>query len=232
VHDVSCNGNGDGFISISAADTNYTYNVSVSGAGAASASLSSSNDFSANIENLTAGTYDICVTVDGQENYEQCFNVTIEGPTPLEAYSSVNYANSTVTFSLDGSNLYKIENNGKITTTAQSRVVLDLETGRNKFKIFTDSECQGVFYKEVLMSEDVVVFPNPTQGDLKVYINGVDTNIDVSLVNLNGKVYISEKKEIPSDRVIQLDLTNFSDGVYFLLLKSATVSKSIKLIKS
>ncbi|MBZ9730107.1 thrombospondin type 3 repeat-containing protein [Salegentibacter sp. JZCK2] len=231
VHDVSCNGNGDGFISISAEDPNYTYNVSVSGAGSGSATLSSSNDFSANIENLSAGTYDICITIDGQE-YEQCFNVTIEGPTPLEAYSSVNYANNTVSFSLDGANLYKIEHNGKISTTSQSRVVLDLEAGKNKFTISTDSECQDIFYKEVLLSEDIVVFPNPTKGDLKVYINGTDTNVNVSLINLSGKEYISENMEVPADRVIQLDLTNYRNGIYLLLLKSATVSKTIKVIKS
>ncbi|MGM1056535.1 MAG: pectinesterase family protein [Bacteroidota bacterium] len=231
VSDVSCNGNGDGSISISAKDTNYTYNVSVSGAGSASATLSSTNDFSASLENLAAGTYDVCITVDGQAGYEQCFKVTIEGPSPLEAFSSVNYVNNTVTFSLDGASLYQIEHNGKITTTSQSRVVLNLEAGRNKFKVSTDSECQGIFSEEVLMSEDVVLFPNPTHGDLKVYINGADTNIELSLLDLSGKEYISENMDIPSDRIIQLDLTNYRSGVYILLLKSATVSKSLKLIK-
>ncbi|MDT0644935.1 T9SS type A sorting domain-containing protein, partial [Zunongwangia sp. F363] len=232
VYDVSCNGNGDGYISISAADTNYTYNVAVSGTGTGAATLSSSNNFSANIENLTAGNYDICVTVDGQDDYEQCFNVTVEGPTPLEAYSSVDYGNNTVSFSLTGSDVYTIDHNGEITTTAQSRVVLDLKKGRNKFTISTDSDCQGTFYKEVLMSEEVVLFPNPTRGDLKVYINGTDTKVDVSLINLTGKEFISGKMEIPADRVLHLDLTNFRNGVYFLQLKSATVSKTLKVIKS
>jgi hypothetical protein len=232
VYDVSCNGNGDGYISISAAETNYTYNVAVSGTGTGAATLSSSNEFSANIENLAAGNYDICVTVAGQDGYEQCFNVTVEGPTSLAAYSSVNYGNNTVAFSLDGATEYKIEHNGKITTTTQSRIVLNLEKGRNRFKVSTDSDCQGTFNKEVLLSEEVVLFPNPTQGDLKVYINGTDTAIDVSLLNLSGQVHISEKMEIPSDRVIHLDLTNYRNGVYFLQLKSATVNKTLKVIKS
>ncbi|MDT0649543.1 T9SS type A sorting domain-containing protein, partial [Autumnicola edwardsiae] len=232
VYDVSCNGNGDGYISINAADTNYTYNVAVSGTGTDAATLSSSNEFSANIENLAAGNYDICVTVDGQDNYEQCFNVTVEGPTPLEAYTSINNASNSVSFSLDGAEVYTIDHNGEITTTSQSRISLYLKKGRNKFKISTDSECQGTFYKEVLMSEEVVLFPNPTKGDLQVYINGADTNVNVSLINLSGTEFISEKMEIPSDRVIHLDLTNYRNGVYFLQLKSATVSKTLKVIKS
>ncbi|MDT0677651.1 T9SS type A sorting domain-containing protein [Autumnicola musiva] len=232
VYDVSCNGNGDGYINISAADTNYTYNVAVSGTGTGDATLSSSNGFSADIENLAAGNYDICVTVDGQDNYEQCFNVTIDGPTPLEAYSSINNANNSVTFSLDGAEVYIIEHNGEITTTSQSRISLDLKKGKNKFTISTDSECQGTFYKEVLMSEEVVLFPNPTKGNLQVYINGADININVLLINFNGTKFISEEMEIPSDRVIHLDLTNYRNGIYFLQLKSATVSKTLKVIKS
>ena len=232
VHDVSCNGNSDGYISISAADSNYTYNVAVSGADSASASLSSSNEFSANIENLKAGNYDICITVDGRDNYEQCFNVTVEGPMPLAAYSSVNYGNNTVSFSLSGASTYSINHNGKVTTTTRSQVVLDLEKGKNEFTIYSDSDCQGKIQKEVLLSDDVVVFPNPTRGDLKVYVNGEDTQVDVSLINFNGTKFISKKMEVPADRVLHLDLTNFIDGVYFLQLHSATINKSIKVIKS
>ncbi|MCG9970001.1 thrombospondin type 3 repeat-containing protein, partial [Christiangramia crocea] len=231
-NEVSCNGSGDGSISITAADTNYTYNVVVSGPSEASASLSSSNGFSSDIEGLDAGTYDVCITVDGREDYEQCFRVTIEGPTPLAAYSSVDYGNNTVAFTLSGGDQYTIEHNGKITTTTQSRIFLDLEKGKNKISIKGDSECQGTVYKEVLLSEEVVVFPNPTQGDLKVYINGEDRNIDVSLHGFNGQTYISKDMEVPEDRVIRLDLTTYRNGVYFLNLKSAHVSKSIKVIKS
>ncbi|AVR45655.1 hypothetical protein C7S20_10495 [Christiangramia fulva] len=231
VHDVRCNGNNDGYISISAEDTSYTYNVSVTGADTGSASLSSSNGFSANIENLKAGTYAICITIDSRDNYEQCFSVTIEGPAPLAAYSSVNYSNNTVTFSLSGSKAYSIDHNGETISTTQSSIVLDLKPGKNKFAIYTNSDCQGKVFKEVLMSDDVVLFPNPTMGELKVYINGDDTNIDVSLIDLSGREYYSGNMDIPSDRVLNLDLTNYSNGVYFLLLKSEKVSKSLKVIK-
>lgn len=231
-NEVSCNGLGDGFIGISAADVNYTYNVVVSGPSESSASLSESNGFSTDIDGLAAGTYNVCITIDGRQDYEQCFRVTIEGPTPLAAYSSVDYGNNTVAFSLSGGNQYTIEHNGRITTTTQSNIVLDLEKGRNKINIKGDSECQGTIYKEVLLSEEVVVFPNPTQGDLKVYINGEDRQIDVSLHGFNGQSYISKEMEVPEDRVLRLDLTNYRNGIYFLTLKSATVSKSIKVIKS
>jgi len=79
---VSCNGENNGSISISAKDTNYTYNVTISGAETASVVLSSANSFSQNIENLKAGNYKVCITIEGRDNYEQCYEVTVEGPTP------------------------------------------------------------------------------------------------------------------------------------------------------
>ncbi|APU68882.1 hypothetical protein GRFL_2158 [Christiangramia flava JLT2011] len=232
VHDVSCNGNSDAYISITAMDTNYTYNVAVSGDGNGSATLSEANAFSANVENLSAGNYEVCITVDSNDTYEQCFRVSIDGPTPISAYSSVDYGANTVTFNLTGSSNYTIEHNGKISTTQQSQVTLDLQKGRNSIRIHTDSDCQGEIFKEVLLSEEVVLFPNPTRGDLKVYINGEDSRIDLKLMDINGNVKISRKMDVPEDRVIDLDLTDYRNGVYFLMLNSETVSKSLKIIKS
>ena len=230
-HDVSCNSTNDGFISITAQDTAYTYNVILTGTGTGSATLSASNSFSAALENLSAGSYRVCVTIDGRDNYEQCFTLMIEGPTPLQAYSSVDFTNNIVVFSLSGANQYMLEHNGKITTTTKSSVEINLDKGSNKIKISTDSECQGNVYEEFFISENVVLFSNPTHGDLKVYISGKDTNVDLSLIDLNGRQYIAGGRDVPVDRIIDLDLTNFSDGVYFLVLNSKTVNKTIKVIK-
>ncbi|SOC79334.1 Por secretion system C-terminal sorting domain-containing protein [Salinimicrobium sediminis] len=232
--EVSCNGNGDGEITISAADTSYTYNITVvnAGADADSAVLSSSNNFATSFSNLQAGTYDVCVTIDEQDNYEQCFRVTIDGPTPLAAYSAVNYANNTMSLTLDGAEQYRIELNGQVTITSQSKVVLDLKTGMNKFSVSTDSDCQGTFYEEIFLSEEVVLYPNPTMGDLRAYINGIDSTINVSLIDIRGQQYLSKEMVVPSNRIIELDLKDFREGVYFLMLKSTTVNKTLKVIKS
>ncbi|NJW52095.1 thrombospondin type 3 repeat-containing protein [Salinimicrobium oceani] len=232
VQEVSCNGTGDGAINISAANLDYTYNVSVVGAAAGSAVLSASNDFSASLEGLPAGSYRVCVTVEGNDSYEQCFSVTIEGPTPLAAYSTVNYANNTMSLSLDGASQYTIELNGKVITTSNSKVVLELKTGMNRFSVTTDSECQGSYQDEVFLSEEVVLYPNPTMGDLRAYINGIDGEINVSIMDTRGQKYMSKKMDIPSNRIIELNLTEYREGVYFLLLKSASVNKTLKVIKS
>ncbi|REE82122.1 putative secreted protein (Por secretion system target) [Lutibacter oceani] len=228
---VSCNGVNDGSISISAKSTDYTYIVSVSGSGTGTATLSSSNGFSDIIENLSAGNYKVCISIEGRDNFEQCFNVVIEGLTPLDAYSSINRTTNIVSYSLSGATSYNIEHNGKLITSSKSQVDLVLNKGLNTVKISTDSECQGKFSEEIFVSEEIVVYPNPTKGFVQVYVKGQDTSVNVSLSDLSGNQHISTEKEVPGNRIINLDLTNYPKGIYFLVLNSKTVRESIKLIK-
>ncbi|MEX1383153.1 pectinesterase family protein, partial [Lutibacter sp.] len=228
---VSCNGVNDGSISFSAKSTDYTYIVSISGSGSGTATLSSANGFSDIIENLAAGNYKVCISIEGRDNFEQCFNVQIEGLTPLDTYSSINRTTNIVTYSLSGATSYNIVHNGKLMTSSKSQVDLVLNKGLNTVKISTDAECQGKFSEEIFISEEVVVFPNPTKGFVQVYVNGADASVNVTLSDLSGKQFISLVKEVSGNRIIDLDLTNYPKGVYFLVLNSKTVRKSIKLIK-
>lgn len=228
----SCNGGNDGSIHVNALNRDYTYTVTIEGSGITkSAALSSSNEFTQNIEDLSSGTYRLCLTIDGRDNYEQCFNVIIDGPTPLSAYAKTDRDSKTTTVSLLGAKSYNINHNGKMTSTTDSSVVIDLVTGQNSIEITTDLECQGKFSESIFISEGVTVYPNPTKGNLKVYLDGSDNNVEVSLFNLEGSLYFSTIKDVSSNRVINLDLSSFKDGVYVLSLKSETVSQSIKIIK-
>jgi len=226
---VTCNGVNDGYISISSQNVDYTYNISV--AGASSGTLSSSNGFSLDVENLSAGTYRVCITIEGRDNYEQCYEVIIDGPSPITAYSSLNRSDKTISFSLSGAKNYKIVHNGKLTITDQSQVEIDLKAGMNKISISTDSECQGIIDEEVFISEKVVLFPNPTKGNLQVYVGGEESTVNVTLIGFNGQTHFSMIKEVSASRIVDLDLTNYNRGIYNLLLESKTVKKSIKLIK-
>ena len=222
---VSCNGEDDGSISISAQNTDYTYNVSIDGNSIASFSSSTT------IEALSAGTYLVCITIDGKDNYEQCFNITIEGPTSIGATSKISNTKNSVSLTLSGSSSYNVNHNGTITTTSESNVEINLTTGPNYIEVTTDSECQGKYTENIFLSEEVSVYPNPTTGELKVYINGKDDSVQISLMDIQGRLYSNSEKDVSSSRVINLDISNFKHGVYFLSVKASTVSKSIKIVK-
>ena len=156
----SCNGGNNGSINISALNTDYTYNVSVSGSGTTkSVSLSSSNEFTQNIDGLSSGEYRLCITIEGKDTYEQCFSVTIEGPTPLSAYAEIDRENKTTTISLAGAKSYIVNHNGKITTTSESSIVINLVAGQNDIKVSTDTECQGNFSEQIFISEEFTGLP-------------------------------------------------------------------------
>ncbi|ULC59034.1 pectinesterase family protein [Flaviramulus sp. BrNp1-15] len=229
VTSVSCNGANDGYISINSQNSEYQFNVTVSGNGYDGTSSFTSNT---TIEGLAAGTYEVCITIEGNNNYKQCYNVTVEGQTPLSAYSKVNKGKKTTTVSVSGGDIYTVNHNGSITTTSESTIVINLVSGVNSIEISTDSECQGKFSENIFISEEVAVSPNPTSGTLNVYVSGEDDKVEVSLYDLQGRLFDISTKNITSSRIINLDLSNFKNGIYLLSLNANTVNKSVKIIKN
>ena len=76
--------------------------------------------------------------------------------------------------------------------------------------------------------KDIIAFPNPTTGliNLKIREIGVDANIQ--LFDLVGNKLMEKSAE--SD-VEQIDLKNFSSGVYFLHITKDMKKKTIKIVK-
>nr|WP_319997168.1 T9SS type A sorting domain-containing protein [uncultured Draconibacterium sp.] len=76
--------------------------------------------------------------------------------------------------------------------------------------------------------KDIIAFPNPTTGliNLKIREIGVDANIQ--LFDLIGNKLMEKSAE--SD-VEQIDLKNFSSGVYFLHITKDMKKKTIKIVK-
>lgn len=63
-------------------------------------------------------------------------------------------------------------------------------------------------------SLNVRVYPNPTSNAITIYNNFNSGNLQIQLLDLQGKVLYSEQQINPS--TISLDLTSFSNGVYLL----------------
>ena len=63
-------------------------------------------------------------------------------------------------------------------------------------------------------------------------MNGSDRKVEVSIYDLQGRLYSISTKDVSSNRVINLDLSNFENGIYVLSLNSDTVNKSIKIVKT
>jgi hypothetical protein len=229
VTSATCVDTSNGAITMSAQAHQYTYNVTVSGQD--SFTLSTDNEHSSTLSNLPAGTYEICFTVEGEDNYQQCYSVQIGEPQPLSASSKVNYSSRTVNLSMSGSELYTVTVNGKSMVTTDSSINVDLKAGMNTIEISTDLDCQGSYFEEIFVSEEVLAYPNPTKDWVQLYVGGVDTTTTMILTDVSGYQYFVKEVAIPQNRVIELNLSDYPTGMYFIRLSGTTVQSNLKVIK-
>ena len=226
---VSCPGETNGSINVSAAISDYDYTVSITGQDAMN--LNSSNNYSGSFDDLAPGSYDICFTVDGQDEFERCFSVNIEEPENLNATSVVNQSRNQVTLNLEGAERYYISFNDEQLVTSEGQITLDLKNGANQIQVNTELDCQGSYFEEIFVSAEISFYPNPTKDYLQVYVAGEDNEVEVKIFGSNGSLLSNEKRNVPANRVIELNMNNRSSGLYMVRLKGTTVNKTFKVIK-
>ena len=98
VGSATCIGNSDGVINLSVEDASYDYTVTITGKD----NVTITGDAkTASVTGLSKGTYTVCFKVDGKDNYEQCFEVEVGEPAPLNAFIDVDMDNKRTSISDD-----------------------------------------------------------------------------------------------------------------------------------
>ncbi len=222
---------GTNSINIEVVDASITYNVSVSGAATLSDSFSSS---SWSLDNLSAGVYSICITVEGVSSaeFERCFEVTISEPDPLIVNSMFNKNDQTITFGLNGGVSYDITHNGITTQTTKSSYTVSLAKGLNRISISTGIECQGLFENTYLNSYEVKYAPNPFSSELTFTIGGEDRVFGLEVYTPSGQLIDQKVITLPFGiRYYTLQTDNYKQGGYFIRVKGSTIDQSFQVIK-
>jgi|GEM_PF-735790 len=225
---ATCKGTSDGSVNI-AAEQNLGYTATITGNG-----LNTPYPFtsSTNIINLAPGAYSVCITVDGQPDYEQCYDVVISEPKDLSIYSTVNDADKTISLSLNGASQYNIQLNNSTYTTTDNSITLPLTAGNNNLVVTTDKLCQGTVQKLINVSGMITPYPIPFQDVLNLNIG--NKNVETVLVEIHsledGRLVYSKTYNNQSG-VLQLDVSKFKIGPYALHLSlnnSQTIYKISK----
>lgn len=224
---ATCPGMANGSVTIDAQYQDYSYLWAINGGN-----RTPLTGFSQTIESLSAGAYEVCLYVDGVPNYQQCFEVVVQEPGSISAYSRIDNSSRQWALDLSGSSTYVVAFNDTVFATKNSQLNLVLQPGVNQLKITGLQECQGTYYEEVFVSEEVVAYPNPTRGMLQVYVAGQDENVQVTLQDLYGKILINRFFEVPESRVIELDASHLSTGVYLMTIQGKTTRSTEKIIKN
>ncbi len=229
VGSATCIGNSDGVINLSVEDASYDYIVTITGKDNVTITGDSKT---ASVAGLAKGTYIVCFSVDGQDDYEQCFEVNVTEPPALSAFIDIDTDDRRASIVMSGSSTYNIDINGKKTTVGSDSFETSLSTGLNIIKVYTDLECQGYVEEEVFISEDIHYYPNPTKNNVNVHVGGKDTKVKVSVFNASGAlVYTKEQTIEDISRKTAIDLSRQIQGTYIVVMESETVRQTFKIIR-
>ena len=223
----SCRNSNDGSINITAVE-NLNYTVAIIGN-----SVNSSNSFTTNYiaSDMEAGNYVVCITVDGEPDYELCFNVRIEQPEDLSVLSRIGGSKNSIILDLSGSTVYRITLNETIIETSNTTIELDLTAGTNNLKVLGEKDCQGIYEETIILNSDILVYPNPINDNI-FYLNLglLDLkNIQINMFSVVGQIVY--QNNVPQSSIINIDVSKFAEGIYILNIESNTFSKSFKIIK-
>ena len=229
VASATCIGNSDGVIDLSVEDASFDYTVTITDKD--NVTITGTNK-TGSVTGLAKGTYEVCFKVDGQANYEQCFEVVVGEPPALTAYIDVDNDNKKTSITMGGSNIYNVTINGVKQRVTGNTFEANLSTGLSIIRVDTDLECQGFVEKEVFISEDIHYYPNPTEDDVNVHVGGKDTRIKVSIFSEKGDLIYTRYQDITDmSRKTNIDLSNQTTGTYIVILESKKVRKTFKVIR-
>lgn len=225
---ATCKNENNGVINITALQ-NLNYKATITGNG-----LNKSYPFTSAvaINDLSPGTYNVCITVDGQANYQQCYDLLITEPKDLAVYSSVNKATNSLNLELNGSDNYAVELNGTVYHTSESSLSLPLLKGSNKLVVATDKLCQGVIEKTINISDTMLPYPNPFQDVLNVNLGDTPVaSCTIQVFNIADGKLLYQQKISNQSGVIQLTLSALRSGTYSLNMSMDNRTSVFKIIK-
>ena len=191
-------------------------------------------------DDLSAGTYNLCITIIGVSNYEQCYTIVITEPDELSVSTGKSSNTKTgksansknITVSLDGGELYYVSLNNKVTITSESEIELELAQGVNNLSVKTNKDCQGVYNETIMFNSQPVVFPNPLKNNT-IQVSSVDfyeTQVPVEIYDLTGKLLFSKTFHATTNQ-LKIDVSSIPKGIYLLKIASKENTFNYKIIK-
>lgn len=215
----TCEGANNGKLMISSIAT-HDYKASIDG---------TNYDFTQNktIENLSPGTYELCIEVTG-ENHEQCYEVTIDEAVKLSGQIEVNGVSALVSVET-GIGPFKVFKNGnKVLETSEASFEVEVHNG-DQIEVESKNNCEGILSKSIDLLSNITAYPNPSNGIFELFVPDEIETIDLEVYNVYSQLIIENTFNVNSGKV-EIDIQNKPNGVYFVKVKSGE-SKFIKIIK-
>ena len=229
---TTCVGTNNGAVKLTIENTNYTYNLTVKGPNKFEKIITiPKKNNTASVAGLVLGDYSVLATIDGQKNYQQAFDLKITEPPALIVQSAININNQTIDLKLSGSIEYRVQVNEASYRVNGPKWTGTLPTGAVKIQVNTNLPCQGMHKEEFFFSEEVKAYPNPTTGPFHVLVHGLDTQVDISILNLLGASLQKNSYLVDASREVALDISDVPVGTYLIKVQGNSVDQQIKIAK-
>ncbi|UMB54103.1 T9SS type A sorting domain-containing protein [Lutibacter sp. A64] len=165
------------------------------------------------IDNLSPGTYDLCITIEG-ETFEQCYQVIIAAGFSLSGKIKVDNKTASISI-LEGTAPYIVFKNGKtVLETYQPNFSIEIKHG-DKLQVMSKLACQETLSKQIDLLEGLYPYPNPSNGLFEMYIPTNLKTISIEIYNVQSQS-ISSKSYLVNNGKVHLDISNKPKGMYFV----------------
>ncbi|PCJ96487.1 MAG: hypothetical protein COA50_06820 [Flavobacteriaceae bacterium] len=224
----SCRSSDNGSISVTAQQA-LNYTATLSGNGVNDAEIF--NETTTFVD-LSAGEYNLCITIEAQTGYEQCFNLTITEPEDLGVSSKINTSFNKLSLTMTGGEKYTVTLNNRTFETTESELELDLTEETNQLSVKTDKECQGSYEETIMLMIEALIYPNPIQNN-QLFINlgqHHESLVNIELYSLAGK-HISSVAYSVEYNSVQMDMSTLAKGMYILKIHTPQKTLHYKIIK-
>jgi len=179
------------------------------------------------IQNLAPGTYEFCISVDGQ-TYEQCYAVTITPGTIVAGKAIVTSKKADITISKGTAPFNVLVNGKEIFQTMNPLFSVDVLHG-DLIQVKTNVACEGVFSKNIDLVENFTAYPNPTKGHLEISVPIANKEVTIELYNMQSQLISSKIYPVVYGKV-QLNIENNPKGLYIARIITDNPT-SLKIIK-
>ena len=227
----SCVGSGNGSIDITANLTlNYIATLS-DGAGNEIRNSEFSEDLI--FEDLFPDNYELCFTVAGNANYQQCYTLLIQNIELLDVNLNSAVSDNMIVLELSGAELYTVALNEEVFTTTNDQITLSLSRGENNIKVSTDKECQGIYETVIVFGAKGFIYPNPIDDkDLVVYVGPIGNElVQLSIFDSTGSDVSVQNLFTDGNGYVKINISTFSQGIYFLTVAAKNAVAHYKIIK-
>jgi len=227
----TCPGESNGSISISSTLTDYIFNIAVEGPVSTDYNEVSLNE-NLEVSNLTTGLYTVTISIP-DISYAQTYGIQINEVGSISGKrEGLNTATKTALYNVEGSYKYSVDVNGEMktynfTSNGKNEIQLSDLAEFNAISITGENDCQGMVTDSFAFSDDVIIFPTITTGD--VFVEGFDELSTVLVYDLSGRLVFTQL--LNGQNSNSIDLQALESGVYPTVIQSKEHSKTFKIIK-